>query len=877
MHRVRLAILWLAAFTVATGWTPVVAAQARTATLRIVVVDPTGAVIVGAAVSVEPLDGGSAAIRGVTDERGEASFPSLSRGRYSVAAEFAGFEIGRIPEIRLRRDARREMKLAIARHAEEVTVDRDAREGATDPRGNTFGNLLTREQIGALPDDPDEMEKALEEMGGPGTVIRVDGFRGGKLPPKSQIRGIRFRRDLFAAENHGGGMVFVDITTNPGGGPFRGSADFTFRDESLNARNPMAPRRGPEQQRSGGFTAAGTLWKNRTGFSVSSTGATGYDSRTIFAAVPGERLADVVRRPAERAGFTARVDHALTAAHTLRASYGRNAADSDNLGVGDFDLPERAYSRRTEDDTWRVSLNGPIGRRFFAESRFQLRSSRSDAASLFAAPALLVLDAFNAGGAQLSGGRAAAEFELAADVDYAAGRHSARAGLLLEAGRYRGDEMRNAAGTFTFSSLEAFNAGRPTTFTRRSGDPLVRFSHAQLGWYAQDDVRINRGLSLSLGVRHELQTHLDDHLNLAPRVGATWSPFRNGKTVFRGGIGVFYEWYDSQVHEQTLRVDGERQTEIAVRNPGFPDPFLGDGTLTVLPSGRFVRADDLQMPNFLRTNVAIERALGAATRLIAGYSFGRGRNLLRGRNTNAPDSAGRRPDALAGIVTQVESTGRSATHVLHTSLSLDVPWHRTTLFVNYTLAQGRNDTDGPFSLPADNFDLQAEWGPSANDVRHRASALFNMDLWKGLKLSTAANASSGSPYNVTTGFDDNGDTVSNDRPAGIGRNAARGATRFDAGARLSWSFGFGRRPGSAGGAGPQVVIRTIGGPSPEMGGFSGGAEGKRWRFELYLAATNLLNRTNPLSYSGVMASPFFGRHTSALPGRRMELGTRFSF
>ena len=859
------------------AWTPPAAAQARTSTLRVAVLDPTGAVIVGASVSVQPVDGASATVKTMTNARGEAVFEALPHGRYAVAAESAGFETGRIPDLRLRGDVRRELRLTIARHAEEVTVDRDARERATDPRGHSFGNLLTREQIDALPDDPDEMERALEEMGGPGTVIRVDGFRGGKLPPKSQIRGIRFRRDLFAAENHGGGMVFVDIMTSPGGGPFRGSADFTFRDESLNARNPMAPRRGPEQQRNGVFTASGTLWKNRTGFSFSSTGAHGYDSRTIFAALPDARLADVVRRPAERAGFSARVDHALTPAHTLRASYARNAADTDNLGVGDFDLPERAYSRRTEDDTFRLSFSGPIGRRFFAESRLQARSSSTASESLFQGPALLVLDSFNAGGAQLSGGRSAMEYELAADVDYATGRHSARAGLLFEGGRYRGDEMRNAAGTFTFPSLDAFDAGRPSTFTQRSGDPLVHFSHAQLGWYAQDDIRVSKALSLSVGVRHELQTHLDDRRNIAPRVGATWSPFRSGKTIIRGGVGVFYEWYESQVHEQTLRVDGERQTEIAVVNPGFPNPFVGDGTLAVLPSGRIVRAEDLRMPSVLRTNIGVERAIGTGARVMAGYSFGRGRNLLRGRNINAPNEEGRRADPLAGNVTQVESTGRSATHMLHTSLSVNVPWHRTNLFLNYTLARAHNDTDGPFSLPANNFDLEAEWGPSPNDVRHRASALFNMDLWKRLKLSTSINASSGAPYNITTGFDDNGDTVSNDRPAGIGRNAGRGAARLDAGARLSWTFGFGHRNGGDGAAGPQVVIRTVGGPSPEMGGFSGGAEDKRWRFELYVAATNLFNRTNPLAYSGVLSSPFFGRHTSALPGRRLELGTRFAF
>ncbi|MCA1563891.1 MAG: carboxypeptidase regulatory-like domain-containing protein, partial [Acidobacteria bacterium] len=768
-------------------------AQTRTSTLRIVVVDPTGAVIVGAEVAAQPLDPDHDPVRAVTGERGEATFPSLPQGRYTIRAESPGFEPKLLPDFHLRGDARREMKLNLAKLAEEITVSRDARERETDPRGAAFGNLLTRAQIDALPDDPDDMEETLKQMAGPDAVLRVDGFRGGRLPPKSQIRGIRFRRDLFAAENHGGGMVFVDIMTSPGGGPFRGTADFTFRDESLNARNPMAPRRGPEQQQNASFSASGTLWKNRTGFSFTSNGVTGYDSRTIVAALPGMRLSDVVRRPSERAGFSVRLDHALTPSHALRASYQRNNAVTDNLGVGDFDLPERAYSRDTNEDVFRLSSNGPVGRNFFNESRLQLKSSATASASLSNGPALIILDSFNDGGAQIAGGRHATEFELASDMDFAKGRHSARAGFLLEAGRYRSDDVRNASGTFTFSSLEAFETGRPTTFTQRSGNPLVEFSHAQLGWYAQDDIRINKGLSVSIGVRYEVQAHLHDWLNIAPRAGAIWSPFRSGRTTFRGGVGIFYDWYDAQTYEQTLRVDGARQSEIVVRNPGFPDPYAGGG-VTILPSGRIVQSDGLRMPAFLRANFGVERAIGSAVRLMAGYAHGRGQGLLRGRNVNAPDGSG----------------------------------------------------------------------------------LLNMDLWRGLKLSTTVNASSGTPYNVTTGFDDNGDSVSNDRPAGRARNSARGSGRWEAGGRLSWTFGFGQRKTAegAGGGGPQVVIRTVGGPVAEssMGGFSGGAENKRWRFELYLAGTNLFNRTNPLAYSGVMTSPFFGRSTSAMPGRRIEVG-----
>jgi hypothetical protein len=198
------------------------------------------------------------------------------------------------------------------------------------------------------------------------------------------------------------------------------------------------------------------------------------------------------------------------------------------------------------------------------------------------------------------------------------------------------------------------------------------------------------------------------------------------------------------------------------------------------------------------------------------------------------------------------------------------------LFVNYTLGQAKNDSDGPFGLPADNSNPAAEWGPAPGDVRHRVSGMLNMDLWKGFKIATNFGASTGAPYNITTGSDDNGDTVSNDRPAGVGRNAARGDARWDVSGRLSWSFGFGERTSTGPGGTPIVVVRHIGGEAP-LGGFSGGAENKRWRFEVYLAAQNVFNHTNWFGYSGVMTSPFFGRPTSASSPRKIELGTRFSF
>jgi hypothetical protein len=869
----------LTVLCVASAVLPAFAQTMRDAALRITVADQTGAIIVNARVTVVPVDPSGAPIEVMTDERGEAVLTTLVPGKYSVRAEFPGFDTRQLDDLRLRAGSstRREMKLDLAKVAEDVTVGQDPRERALDPRGNAFGNLLTREQVEALPDDPDEMEAALKEMGGPGASIRVDGFRGGRLPPKSQIQSIRFRRDLFAAENHGGGMVHVDIVTRPGGGPLRGSVDFTFRDESLNARNAFAPRESPEQQQNGTFTLSGTLKKDRTGFSFTTNGINAYDSKTINAALPAQNVAGSVRRPADRANFSARVDHALSKSQTLRASYQRNATASRNLGVGDYDLPSRAYSRDTTEDVFRLSQSGPVGRSFFSETRFQFRRQTNEADSMTDAPTLQVLDAFTTGGAQIEGGRRGTDIELATDLDYAKGRHSARAGLLLEAGRYRSDDARNMGGTFTFASLEAYEAGRPTTFTQRSGDPLVEYSHVQFGGYIQDDVRVARSLSMSFGLRYEAQTHTNDYLNFAPRFGTTWSPFKNGKTTIRGGVGTFYDWYDSQLYEQTLRVDGTRQTDLVVQNPGFPDPLAG-GDVVVLPSSRYLQAADLVLPRTFRTNVGVEQTVGRFGRVNAGYSFARGSDLFRGRNINAPLADGSRPDPTWGNVTQIESTARSEAHVINTGFNINLPWHRTFLFVNYSLGRLKNDTDGAFSLPVDNFNPGAEWGPAQGDVRHRVSGMFNMNLWKGFKIATSFSGNSAPPYNITTGRDDNDDTVSNDRPAGVGRNAARAAGRWDLGARLSYTFGFGQRAAADGAGGPQMImIRAGGGGETSMGGFSGGADDKRWRVELYVAGTNILNHTNFTSYSGVMTSPFFGDPTSAGPARKIELGARFGF
>ena len=108
----------------------------------------------------------------------------------------------------------------------------------------------------------------------------------------------------------------------------------------------------------------------------------------------------------------------------------------------------------------------------------------------------------------------------------------------------------------------------PSTYTIRIGDPLVEYSQVKAGWFLQDDFRPSRNLQLSLGVRQEIQTQVDSKWNLAPRAAFTWNATKTA--TVRGGYGIFYDWYESGLYEQTIRVDGEHQVDVIVQNPGVP-------------------------------------------------------------------------------------------------------------------------------------------------------------------------------------------------------------------------------------------------------------------------------------------------------------------
>jgi hypothetical protein len=861
-------------------------AQPRSGRLLVTVVDPSGGVIPEATVTVAGQDDATkkTSIAPVkTSDRGLATIEGLALGRYLVQAAFEGFDIGMLKDVRIRSgDNKHIVVLPLQKLTDTVTVGRDAQEAAADPRSR-FGSALTREQIDALADDPDEMQRQLQAMAGPGAVLRIDSFEGGNLPPKAQIKAIHITRDAFAAENHSAGGVFIDIITQPGMGPWRGNVNLRLRDGSLSGRSPFTQTKGPEQIRNYGGNVGGSLIKQKASFSVSVFGTSSYETPNLNVALPnGTRRSEAlsIRQPRDNFSAHSFFDYAVTRDQTIRASYSFNSGSQQNLGVGAYDLPERAYSSTDRFHYLRIQEAGPLGRRFFTNTRLQVNWSDSESRSALEAPTIRVNDAFTSGGQQVSGGRHRRGVNLASDLDYVRGIHSVRTGIVLDGGWHRSDDGSNYLGTYTFESLEAFEAGRARTYTRRIGDPTIRYFNLQAGVYVQDDIRVRKSLTFSPGLRYEIQTHLRDHGNIGPRFGVSWAPFKSGKTTLRTSWGIFYDWLAAGTYEQTLRVDGFRQQELNIVDPFYPDP----GSIGLIPPiNRYLLGGDTEMPRTMRISAGVDHRFGPRVRISGTYANARGVGLLRGRNLNLP-VAGVRPDPEFGNVVEVVSDAQSRLHSLNVNgnVSLAAPsppgtgprfnWRRTSINASMFVGSSRNNTDGAFRFPP-NGDLETEWGPAATDVRYRGSVGFNTTMLRNLSANLFLSASSGSPYTIRTGRDDNGDLEFNDRPAGVGRHSARGAGQMNLSGNFSYMIAFGGRtialpPGiriTAGGGGP-VTVETVAQP-----------DAKRYRLTLNAQVQNLTNRKNYGGYSGIMTSPFFGVPTMVTGTRKVDVGMSFSF
>jgi hypothetical protein len=390
----------------------------------------------------------------------------------------------------------------------------------------------------------------------------------------------------------------------------------------------------------------------------------------------------------------------------------------------------------------------------------------------------------------------------------------------------------------------------------------------------QDDWHPSGNVTLSYGLRHDLQQQSRSWWAFAPRGGLAWTP--SARHTLRVAGGVFYSRIPADVALDVLRYDGIQVREYVVDRPGFFStiPATVENIGTSLPTVRV--SDELDTPRTLAGSASYEWQISKSLFGSISYTYRRGSHLLRTLNINEPDSVtGIRPRPDAGPVLQFASTGRSTTEEI--SATLRRSFTGISLFATYTRGLSRSDTDGPYSMAAHSATLQGEFARAGDDQRHRGIAGSVVSLPGDVSVSALLTASSGRPFNITTGRDDNGDLLFVDRPAmAVAGDAGVLVTRFG-------TFDLSRSAGQPmidrnTGRGPSYFGLNVGvGKKFLLGASTPSVGGAKPYLIVSASAENITNRVNYADFNGVVTSPLFGTANRALPPRRIELAARIGF
>lgn len=752
-----------------------------------------------------------------------------------------------------------------------ANIEADVTVSAEDQRGG-LTETLSQAEIDQLPDDPDELQRMLEEIAGPGAVIRVDGFTGGRLPTRDQIARIVVRRDGFSAEFHQVGQGRIEIATRPGLDRWRGNAGLTLRPSGLSAHHAVArSAKAGTLMRMNAF-AAGPLVPNRISLSAHIEGSSSEDTRGISAITPQGRFVAALTQPFDDRDVSARSEGLLTKTTLFRASYRRGTSERDNQGISELDLPERGYRREDVEHEVRFSIEGGERRPFHL--RLQMDQSTGAAIPDTIAPAIIVQSAFRSGGASTAGEDRNRSVVADAMFTLKARPYTLRVGSLVTWDHNEQGQLRNTLGTFTFTDIDTFNTGRPSTFTQRLGARPLAFSIGQGAAFVQAEFS-RRRWNVGLGARYEWQSGIDDRTAIAPRLGISRQFGRNSRTSVRAGYGWFYGWMPARIEEETIRLSqGSAEEEVIIRDPGYPDPF-GTGTLTTRrdPPTRLTLAKSAELPRWQRASVGIDHRIRQGLRLNLDSFYEHTGNDFRSIDLNAPVN-GLRLDPSFGRVLLVQSIGRSTRSGVNVDLMFS-PRQGYFSSVRYGYSRTFNDGDDTLTPPPLGT-LETEWAPARGDARHRLNWNLGGPIIWGVSAFLNGRLNSGAPYNMTTGRDDNADAIFNDRPAGTRRNSLRGELTTQTDLRLSWSVPQ-FRPNAGAIFNAQRGPEGQGPRGPSGPGGGPGNRGQGRRFEMYLLVQNLFNRVNRSSWVGVLTSPLFGQPTSAQAARRIEMGWRFSF
>lgn len=840
---------------IAALWT--LGAAQRGVTVTGVVEDQSRAVVPG--VTVVLLEAAKKQSReAVTDATGRVVFEAVLPGEYILQARLDGFEPGSTTiQVGVTPPAVVRVRLLPRVVDTEVTVTASELGNAVAPDRNTDAVEFDSDQLREFPSE--SVLSLIESFADPATSLGgvslvVDGSEGGSLTlPASAIRRIALNKNPYSAEFHRAGKARAEIVTEHGSrNYFHGRAAYFVRNGRLDARHAYSPTPSDLDRRLFEGSISGPLPGNGMSFFFGAERETQDDRALVRAQMLDGPISATAATSEDTTEILARVDRrrGRGGANDMSIRYALEDTAETNRGVGGLRLPEQAYDSVERAHRARVSAHDVLSSRLVNDFDVSIGREREQAGAPPEGSAVVVRGAFSGGASQVFEDTRETAFQVQDILVLSSGAHTLQVGGKIEAERTTATEGSNFGGTFEFGSLDQFAARTPSLFRINRGQPSVAFTTRQMSGFIQDSWR-HGALGVTLGLRYDWESWVDDHNNLSPRLALAFAP-GNQRTVLRAGAGVFNESLPDAAIMRTLMFDGSTAEEIVIERPSFPDPFRGGSAVPITP--RIVRLDpELSSPYLVQANVALERELRRNTFFTIDYTILRGSDMWRARNVNAPlPGSGERPDARLGDVIQLESSGILRSQALAVTFRGRMQEFKGTL--QYTLAKATDAATDPFTLPVNNWDVSSEIGAADFDRRHR----FNMAgtySWPGAgwRLGVRAEMSSGAPVDITTGFDDNRDGVANDRPAGVTRNAARGPGFAQVDLRVSKLFLL-----------PKIF--------PERAD-----DALEDNFEVNLDIFNVFNRVNRTSIVGVRSSPLFGQAVGARQPRTIRLSARYRF
>ena len=602
-------------------------------TIKGSVMDETGAIIPGTTVTAT---GGGTTKTATADALGNYAVAGLPPGPYVIRATYTGLELATAPTVTLSAGqvAVVNLSLRVVASKQEVTVQDNAGPAVSvEPTNNAGALVLRGVDLEALPDDPDDLQADLEALAGPsagpsGPQMFIDGFTGGRLPPKESIREIRINQNPFSSEYDHVGFGRIEIFTKPGTDKFRGQGFFNISDTEFNSRNPFGPaEKAPFQSKQFGGNVSGPLGRKASFFFDLERRQ--IDDDAIIHAITLDPatfiqtpLSEFLATPQRRTTVSPRVDYQLNSNNTLMARYTFTKNDQQNAGLGGgLSLPTAGYNTNTDESSVQVTETAVLGTKI-NETRFQyLHYNISDLAQN-TLPAVNVPGSFTGGGAQV--GKTydyQNHYELQNYTSMVKGTHSWKFGVRVRTIAQDSISPQNFGGSYTFaggpapaldannqpipgqtiqiSSIENYRrallfssigpgmgltadeirtlGGAPSQVTISGGTPEVTANQTDIGLFFNDDWRAKRNLTVSYGLRYETQTNIHDWRDWAPRLGFAWAPGGGGKNarpkmVLRGGFGIFYDRFSETSYLDSLRFNGVLQQQYIYNCAAIPAP-----------------------------------------------------------------------------------------------------------------------------------------------------------------------------------------------------------------------------------------------------------------------------------------------------------------